>query len=292
MLAPFDIHEPASVAEAAAMLAHYGYDAAVYAGGTELLLVMKEGLAHYPHLVNIKKIGGLNEVALSADKQALVVGALASHHRLEQDPLVRRHLPLLAEVEGQIANLRVRAAGTLGGNLCFAEPHSDPATLLLALAATVELQNAKERRELPLDQFLTGFFATARQQDELLTQVTIPLLPAAAAAAYERFALHERPAAAVAAFLEMASGVIKGARLALGCLGPAPLLVSEAADLLQGERPSPALFAAAAEAVYRAADPVDDIYGTAVYKRHLARVLATRALRQAAARLNGRRADE
>jgi aerobic carbon-monoxide dehydrogenase medium subunit len=291
-LAPFDIHEPASVAEAAAMLAHYGYDAAVYAGGTELLLVMKEGLAHYPHLVNIKKIGGLDEIALSGDRQALALGALATHHRLQHDPLVRRHLPLLAEVEGQIANLRVRAAGTLGGNLCFAEPHSDPATLLLALAATVELENANERRQLPLDQFLTGFFSTARRQDELLTKVTIPLLPAAAGAAYERFALHERPAATVAVFLEMASGVITRARLALGCVGPAPLLVSEAADLLQGQRPSPSLFAAAAEAIHRAADPIDDIYGTAVYKRHLARVLAARALRQAAASANGERVDE
>jgi aerobic carbon-monoxide dehydrogenase medium subunit len=287
MLAAFEIHEPATVEEAAAMLDRFGDEAAVYAGGTELVLIMKEGLARYGHLINIKTIPGLDAIALSADAAALHLGPLATHARLARDPLVRQHAPLLAEMEAQIANLRVRAAGTLGGNLCFAEPHSDPATLLLAWGATLELHGANGRREVPAEAFFLGLFETARQAGEILVGVRVPRLPVGMAGAYERFVLHERPTATLVALLRLQDGRIEDARIAVGSVGPVALRVAEAEQMLLGERPAPAVFAAAAERVYRAADPVDDIYGSASYKRHLARVLAQRALQTAASRATG-----
>jgi carbon-monoxide dehydrogenase medium subunit len=287
MLGIFEIHEPETVQEASALLADYGYEATVYAGGTELLLLMKEGLVHYPHLINVKTIPGLDKVFLDDDQQSLHVGSLVTHRQLEGSSLVEKHAPLLSEVEAQVANVRVRAAGTLGGNLCFAEPHSDPATLLLAWGATLELSSANGRRELPVDEFFVDLFETARQDDELLTGIKLRLLPPRTVGAYERFSLHERPTVTVAALLRVNDGAVEEARLALGSVGPIPVRVPEAEEILRGEPPGDDAFEAAAECAYHAADPVDDLYGSADYKRHLARVLTVRALNTAVEQAQG-----
>jgi carbon-monoxide dehydrogenase medium subunit len=116
----FTIHQPQSVAEASELLARFGPDAAVYAGGTELLIVMKERLAHFPHLIDIKRIPGLKEIAFDPERHELSIGAVATHRDLERSPVVRERFPVLGMLEAAVANIRVRNAGTIGGNLCFA----------------------------------------------------------------------------------------------------------------------------------------------------------------------------
>lgn len=287
MLRPFEIHEPGTVEEASVLLAQFGFDAAIYAGGTELLLIMKEGLAHFPHLVNIKTIPGLDEIALSTEGDELQIGPLATHWELERSPTVKKHAPLFAEVESQVANTRVRAMGTIGGNLCFAEPHSDPATLLLAWGATLELSSADAQRQLPAADFTLGMFETARQPDEILTRIRLPLLSENTAGAYRKFSTHERPMATVAALLEVKDGMIEHARLAVGSVGPVPIRASEAEELLRGQGAEEAAFSTAGELAASASDPIDDLHGSAEYKRHLVRVLTTQALEQAAKRAAG-----
>ena len=146
----------------------FGPDAAIYAGGTELLIVMKERLAHFPHLIDIKRIPGLNEIAFDAERRELSIGAVATHRDLERSPVVRERFPALGELEAAVANIRVRNAGTIGGNLCFAEPHSDPATLLTALDAQLTLTSASGTRQLPMASFITGLMETARRHEEIL----------------------------------------------------------------------------------------------------------------------------
>ena len=126
------------------MLAELGEDAAVYAGGTELLLLMKLGLLRPKHLVDVKRIAGFTEIA---DGDRLTIGAAVTHRAIEQSALVRARCPLVGAVARHVANVRVRNVGTLGGNLSFADPHSDPATLLLTLDASVELRSPRGRRE-------------------------------------------------------------------------------------------------------------------------------------------------
>ncbi len=159
MLMPFELCEPASVGEASALLARHGDAARVYAGGTELLLAMKEGLAHYDYLVNVKTIPGLSGVRLGTGG-ALHVGAVMPHRVLERDPVARERFPALARMEGDVANVRVREVGTLGGNLCFAEPHSDPGTLLQVYDATVRLERAGGARTVPVERLFVGPFET------------------------------------------------------------------------------------------------------------------------------------
>jgi len=279
MLREFQIHQPDTVEAASTLLAEYGLEAAPYAGGTELLLIMKEGLVQYRHLVDLKTIPGLNDLGLEGE--ALVIGPLATHRQLERSTLLRQHLPVLAELEAGIANARVRAAGTLGGNLCFAEPHSDPATFLMAWGASLVLGSAAGRRELPVEDFFLDVLQTAREPEEILTAVRLPLRPTTVRCSYQRFRLHERPTATVAAVLELQDGVIASARLALGGVSPVPRRASEAEAVLRDQPPNEEVFAAAAAEAGRAADPVSDIYGSAEYKRHLVAVLTRRALEAA-----------
>lgn len=298
MLGVFTMHEPATVPEAAGLLARYGPDAVVYAGGTELLILMREGLVHYPHLVNIKTIPGLDRIGLedhaAADAwpwtdvpgecRTLTIGPLATHHQLSRSPVIRTHAGLLAEVEQQVANIRVRVAGTIGGNLCFAEPHSDPATLLVAWGAALELSSPTGLREIPADEFFVGMLETARHPDEILTAIRLPVPVDSSCfgGAYEKFSLHERPTVTVAAFLVRRDGTIDRARLAVGSVGPVPLCAGEAEESLRHLRPTVAAFKQAARLAALAVDPVDDLYGSAGYKRHLVSVLTARALAAAA----------
>src|SRR6267142_6963101 len=153
MLRPFALHRPATAEEACALLASHGEEAAPYAGGTELLLLMKLGLLRLPHLVDVKRIAGFGDIAAGP---RLTIGATVTHRTLERSPLVRARCPLVASVARHVANVRVRNVGTVGGNLAFADPHSDLATLFLALDATVDLVSPRGRRTLSLDDFVRG----------------------------------------------------------------------------------------------------------------------------------------
>src|SRR2546423_633457 len=222
MLPPFEIHQPVTAAEAVALRARFGEAGALYAGGSELLLAMKEGLGGFAHLIDVKTIAGLAGLTLAPDGRAVTIGAAVTHRTLERSPLVRERLPLVAEMARQVANARVRAVGTLGGNLCFAEPHSDPPTALLVHGARVALAGAAGARRLPLADFLVGPYESALGPDEILTHVDVPLPPARAAGAYLKFGMHERPTVGVAVLLvpdEHRAGLAE-ARVAVGCVGP------------------------------------------------------------------------
>ncbi len=287
MLATFDIHEPATVEEASRLLATHGPDAAIYAGGTELLVLMKDRLINVPHLVNIKKIAGLDQIEIDRETGALRIGALVTHRALEKSELLREHAPEIAEMEAHVANIRVRGAGTIGGNLCFGEPHSDPATLFIAWGATFILASAEGTREVPAEEFFIGLLETAREPHELLTEIVIPRLPAGAGVAYERFKTHERPTATAAAVLRLEEGRISEARIVAGSVGPYPTRIAAAEALLVGQAPTAERFAAAAQAAHDGVDPTEDAFESTDYKRHLVRVLTERALASAAQRAAG-----
>jgi carbon-monoxide dehydrogenase medium subunit len=287
MLERFTIHQPATVTEASQMLTHFGPDAAVYAGGTELLVVMKERLAHFPHLIDIKRIPGLRDIAYDGERRELVIGATARHRDLERSTVVRERCPALSDLEAAVANVRVRAAGTIGGNLCFAEPHSDPATLLTALDARLTLTSASGTRDLPIAIFFTGLMETARQHDEILTAITVPEPVPNTGVAYERFKLHERPTAAVAAVIMVADGTVSEARIVAGSVGERPQRVPETEVLLRGQQVSASLAATAANHIRDEVETTSDAFESEPYKRQLARTVGHRAITAALSRASG-----
>ena len=292
MLRPFALHRPASAEEACGLLSRLGEDAVPYAGGTELLLLMKEGLLRPRHLVDVKRIPGLD--AIVDGGADVTIGAVVTHRAVERSAAVRARCPVLASVARHVANIRVRNVGTVGGNLAFADPHSDLATLFLALDARVQLVSPRGRRELSLDDFVRGPWETARAADELLTSVTLTPWPERTAAAYVKFGVHERPTLGVAVALRLepaANGAasVAEARLAIGCVDPRPARVPAVEARLRG-CPVADLEDSVAEVGARAAasvDPADDLYGSADYKREMVAVFTRRALRAAAARARG-----
>lgn len=282
MLRPFEVHEPSTVAEASRLLEHHGEDAAVYAGGTELIPVMRDGLAHYRHLVNLKTVPALDRITGEGDM--VRVGALATHRAIERSPVVGARAPVLAQVAAGVANLRVRNVGTLGGNLCFAEPHSDPAVLLIAQNASIVLARDGGERRVNAEAFFEGILRTVRRPDEILVWVDVPALPPHSGAAYARFALHERPTAGVAVAVTLNGSVVTSARIVVGSVGPMPARVPEAEAALVGRDPDARVVREAAARAGRAVEVLDDLYGSEDYKRHIVTVLAAKALDQAVAR--------
>ncbi len=262
------------------MLGELGEKARLYAGGTELLLAMKHDLLRYEHLVDVKTIADLNKIEVK--NGSLVVGSTATHRAIERSPVVKQNLPVLAEMETKVANVRVRASGTLGGNLCFAEPHSDPATLLLALDATVRVQGRAGTKALEIDRLITGAYETSLAADELLASVEIPLPAKSQRAAYVKFQLHERPTLGLALVLNVDGDKITTASVVVGSVSAIPTQSDKANALLVGSKAQvEKQLPDAAEALAQAADPVDDLEGGAEYKRHLIGVFLKRAFAQA-----------
>jgi carbon-monoxide dehydrogenase medium subunit len=278
----FEIHQPASAREASEMLAHYGDEGGVYAGGTELLLAMKHEALSYRHLIDVKVVPGLNTIDLRDDR--LEIGATSTHRSIERSALVREKQPVLAELESCVANVRVRATGTLGGNLCFAEPHSDPATLLLVLGATVRLEGSDGAREMTVDKFIAGAYTNALLPGEILTKVVVPCARPNQRAAYLKFQVHERPTLGLALFIETPDDgrTFTSARVAVGCACPSPSRAPRAEELLIGPRPEvEKRLPEAADAISDAAELADDQEGSVEYKRNLIQVLLRRAFRKA-----------
>ena len=279
-LRKFTIHQPKTVAEASEMLAEFGDNGRLYAGGTELLLAMKHDLLRYHHLVDVKTIPELNKIELN--NGALIIGSTATHRAIERSAVVRKNLPVFADMETHVANVRVRASGTLGGNLCFAEPHSDPATLLVALGAKAHIQGKSSSKTIAIERLITGSYETSLGTDEILTSVEIPVLRKTQRAAYLKFQLKERPTLGLALVLDVEGDEIKKATAVVGSVSASPAQSRTANQLLIGSRAEvEKQLADAGEALAEAADPVDDLEGSADYKHHLIGVFLRRAFLKA-----------
>lgn len=289
-LAPFELHRVASVEAATELLEQYGEDAVVYSGGTELVLLMKLGFATYGHLVDVKPIAELS--GIEVQDGTLRIGAAVTHRAIERSPVVAAGWPEFTTMERGLANIRVRAMGSLGGNLAFADPHSDPATFLLAADAWIVLGRGTERRRVPVAGFILGSYTTALEPGELVIAIEVPAAPSEAGMAHLRFAFHERPAVTVSALVRVADGRIAEVRVAVGSVGVMPVRAPASETILVGldaAHPDAVTLTAAGEAAAEASDPVTDANGSAEYKRHLVGVLVGRAVRAAIA--NGRRLD-
>lgn len=284
MIMPFKVLNPTTVPEAAAELDRLGDAARVYAGGAELLLLMRQGLIEPDYLVNIKQVPNLH--TMEWDGQALRLGAAVTHRQLEYASIVHEHAPTLGEAERHIGNIRVRNQGTLGGNLCFADPHSDPGTALLVHDATVTVEGQGAARQLSLDDFFVSTYETALDPTDLLTEVQVSPLPAGWGWAFERIERFYRPTVNAAAAVRTDDGHIAEARLAVGCVGPRALRLRDLEVKLQGIVSAEARRVITDSEAYLndQLEPVGDLLGAADYKIHVTGVLLGRAVEHALSR--------
>jgi aerobic carbon-monoxide dehydrogenase medium subunit len=290
MIPRFSLARPTTLADALAAHAAADGEGAYVAGGTELLQVMKMGLAQFATLIDLKRVAELHGIGVE-DDGTLRIGGGVTHREIERSEVVARELPVLVELERHLANVRVRNQGTIGGNLAFAEPHSDPATLLLACDGRIELAGSAGRRLLAVDAFVLGPLDTSREPDDILVSILVPAAGPGVGRGYAKAKFFERPAVSVAVQLQVTAGLVTQARVAVGSITEIPQLVPSAADGLIGAEATEASVATRARAVAPSAfatlDAVDDLNGAADYKRHLAGVLleqaALAALREATA---------
>ena len=288
--AAFEYHTPGSIKEATALLARLGDDAKVLSGGQSLIPLMKLRLSSPRHVVDINGIGGLDGVR-EADG-FLRIGALTRESDLEESEVVRTRYPLLHDTCKVIADPLVRNLATVGGNLAHADPANDHPATMLALGAEVVAVGTKGERTIPITAFFTGPFATALRPDEILVEIRIPTPPARSGGAYLKLErkVGDFATAAVAVHIVLsAGGTCDQVGIGLTNVGLTPIKATQAEAALKGKRPDAATIKQAAELAAAAAQPSDDLRGSAEYKKDLVRVLTARALRRAIERAEGRK---
>jgi len=281
---PFDYLEPATLDEALALLAEDPDDTLVLAGGTSLVILLKQDLIRPARVLGLRRLAHLG--AVETGSAGLRLGALATHGALARSEAVQAHAPALAATFAAVATVRIREQATLGGNLAHADPAQDPPVTLLALDASAVAMSKDRTRAIPLESLFVDVFETSLDPGELLLRVEVPPLPQGARATYKKFlpnTLDDYATVSVAAVVATdADGRCTHARVAVGGAGPVPFRAHAAERALAGRLIDDAAIREAAALVASAADPIDDLRGSAEYKRAMTRVWAERALREVA----------
>ena len=280
----FELQEPHCLEDAVSLLTKYGDESKVIAGGQSLLLMIRAGVLRPQVLVSLGRIDNLPGITITPDDK-LRIGALTTHRQILASLLVRQKARLLADSVAQIGSTPVRNFGTIGGNLCHNEMGSDPPSALLVLNAQVECLSLRGTRKMPVSDFLSDYFETRLEADEILTGIEVRAAPPDSTAVYLKHA--NRPGdlaiVGVAALLGPGNGVGREARIAVGGVGPVPFRVSQAEKLLSENKINDELIESAAAAAAAIADPLSDAHASADYRRKMVRVFVTRAIKQAVA---------
>jgi aerobic carbon-monoxide dehydrogenase medium subunit len=284
----FEYRTPKNLKEVHASLKEFGTDAKLIAGGTALIIMMKQRLVQPSCLVSLRSVRGLNGIEVKDG--GLRIGGLATHRAVETSSLVRRRLPLLAETYHHVATVRIRNTATVGGGLAHADPNQDPPPTLIALGATIKATSANGSRVIPLDGFFTDYYETVLNPDEIITELFVPRLPANSGAAYLKFLPrtaddYATVSAAAVLTLDKNKKTIVDARIALGSVGTTPIRATAAEAVLRGQPLKAEAFAEAGEKAKEVVDPVSDFRGSAGYKKEMAAVFVRRALEKALANI-------
>jgi carbon-monoxide dehydrogenase medium subunit len=277
----FDYLEPVTVAEACALLKQHGGEAKVFAGGAHLTILMKQGLLEPKSLINIKKIPELKGIRFD-DGEGLTIGALVTHREIETSPLVKDKFPVLCEAEREVANIRVRNMGTVGGNLASGEPLTDLSQIFIALDGKAKIAGPSGQRVIAVEQLFLDFYTTTLAEDEILTHIALPPLPPRSGIEYIRFSsssVVDKPAAGVAVRLTLDNNgeTIQTARIVLGCVGATPVRAREAEALITGKKLTPELAEEAGSVASQECSPTSDLRGSEQYKRAIVKTLVKRA---------------
>ncbi len=275
----FEYHAPESVKDASLLLAGLGPTASVLAGGTDLLHKMKLGKAEPRALVSLRRIPVLRDIRYVPNR-GLVIGAAATHNDLMESKVILERYHSIADAAHQMASNQIRNLGTIGGNIVNAVPSADLPPILIALGASIRLSGADGERSMPLEDFFTEPASSVIAHSEILTEITIPDGPFTGSR-YVKFGLRRSGALAVAGAavaLTVSGGVVREARVALSSSAPKVIRALTAEEFITGKKPTKANLAKFTELVSGDTRPRDSIRGTAEYRRHLAGVLARRAV--------------
>lgn len=274
-----------SLEEALELLAKYGEDAKLLAGGHSLIPAMKLRLASPRYLIDLGRLPGLSGARIEGE--TLAIGALTVHADVASSETVRQRLPGLADAASVIGDVQVRNRGTIGGSVAHADPAADLPVILTALNASFVLTSASGKRTVAAEDFFVDFYTTALAPNEVLTEIRVPLAPSGAGTAYAKLPHPASGYVVVSAGVLLnrePSGQCASARVALGGMAGHPLRARATETALQGKPLTPQVIGAAAAKAAEGSDPIEDAYASAEYKRQVATVYARRAIESAAMR--------
>jgi CO/xanthine dehydrogenase FAD-binding subunit len=278
--APFEYLAPATVDEALDLVAEYGYEAKILAGGQSLIPMMNFRLAEPAVVVDLNRIPELSFIRPEGEAE-LRIGAMTRHHQVEKGELVAERAPLIHEVMPKIGTHQIRSRGTFGGSIAHADPAAELATVCVALDGRFRLQSKRGERWVPAKEFFLGMFMTVLEPDEMLVEIAIPPVAPRTGSALEEVARRSHDFALVGVGVTVTlddGGQCSNARMVFLSVGDGPVETPKAAGLLVGQVPGPEAIRAAAEAATEEMDPSSDIHASSEYRLHLAKVLAGRAL--------------
>ena len=282
----FEYHAPTSLNEAISLLQEHGEAARPLAGGTDLVVQMKENATKFAapaHIVSLLRVPELGGIEFS-ESEGLRIGAGATMAQVADSPIIRERYRAIAEGAALVGSIQTMNMATVGGNLCNAAPSADIAPPLLSFEAEAVIVGPSGRRKLALEEFFLGPGKTALAADELLAEVRVSLPPPGTGSAYDRHTPRKQMDIAVvgvAAALTMAGERIERVRVALGAVAPTPVRAPQAEAALEGQAPSDELFARAADVSAAECSPIADLRGSAEFRRHIVRVMTKRMLREA-----------
>ena len=277
---PFEYLNPNQVSEAISLLQKHGEEAKILAGGHSLIPAMKLRFAMPGYLIDISGIDGL-EYIREEDGQ-LKIGAMTRESSLEESNLIKDNYPLLLDTVKMIADPQVRNMATVGGNLAHGDPANDHPATMIALRASVAVEGPNGRREIGIDDFFTDFFTTALEDNEILTEIRIPASQPGSGGAYQKIErkVGDYAAAAVACQLSLeADGKIQQIGIGLTNVGPVPIRSVGAEGNLRGKTPDDSLIQESGRLAAEECNPVDDLRGSAGYKRDLVNELTQRSIK-------------
>jgi carbon-monoxide dehydrogenase medium subunit len=287
MIRDFKYLAPKTLEEALALLNEYKDDCKIIAGGQSLLILMRQRLVAPDYLIDIKGLSALNYIQSDA-REGLRIGALATHRAIEKSPVMTNGYGVLAEMEHRLASIQTRNWGTIGGNICHADPAGDPTSVLIALNATVSMASLRGQRNMAVEHFCLNFFETALEPDELLVEIQVPPVSTHTGTAYTKFNVIESDqatvAAAVSISLDSGQDTCRDARIVLGACARTQMRAKQAEEVLRGSKITHDLLKEAGQVASQEVDPITDISASEEYRRELVKVLVPRVGQQALAR--------
>lgn len=283
----FQYESPGSLAEAISMLQQYGEDAKILSGGHSLIPMMKLRFATPEYLIDINNIPGLSYIR--EENGTLKIGGLTREVELEHSDLLKQHFPIFADVTKLIADPQVRNMGTIGGNLAHGDAANDHPAVMMALHATVVATGPEGEREIPIDEFFYGFYMTALQHGDILTEIRIPMPPPGTGSAYHKMERKVGDYATAGAAVQITigdNGVVTAAGIGLTNVNPVPLRAARSEQALIGKPLTEATINEAALYASEDCNPSSDLRGSEEYKRSIVATLVKRMIHQAVNRAN------
>ncbi|NIO19837.1 MAG: xanthine dehydrogenase family protein subunit M [Candidatus Aenigmarchaeota archaeon] len=283
MICDFNYLRAASLKEALSLLDKHKDDCKIICGGQSLLILMRQRLVAPENLIDIKRVKELSYIDFSP-KEGLKIGATTTHREIEKSSLIKKHYPVLVDMEENVASVQTRNWGTIGGNLAHGDPAGDPAPVLIALNATVKMASVKRERVMPLEEFFIDYFEPALEEGELLLEIQVPIIPPKTALSYQKFSIIKNHQGIVSVAASITANdradQCKDARIVLGAAASIPIRAKKAEQMLIGKKIDERLLEQVGEKAAKESDPISDIHATEAYRRSLVKVLTKKMIRE------------